>query len=182
MFFLFKSRKPCFKFHEFCVVKFSHFHCKNVKNNLFMLKGEFKETKTVKMITANVFGSPCRNKPWTQRHISSDLFGSCLSFRGCKTSLREPPREPTVGLDTWESHPGFIITLYNTQQAMSGSAQFKVKVMETISPPSRRDVAWRSKGGGGGGGLIVVKARPWEEEHGKILEMKHIHPQRWQAN
>lgn len=28
------------------------------------------------------------------------------------------------------------------------------------------------------GGLIVVKARPWEEEHGKILEMKHFHPQR----
>lgn len=39
-----------------------------------------------------------------------------------------------VGLDTCESHPVFIITLYNTQRAMSGSAQFKVKVMETIFP------------------------------------------------
>ncbi len=30
--------------------------------------------------------------------------------------------------------------------------------------------------GGGRWGLIVVKARPWEEEHGKILEMKHVAP------
>lgn len=104
------------------------------------------------MITVNVFGSRRCNEPRTQSRISSDLFGSCLSFRGCRTSLREPPGEPTVGLDTWESHPGFIITLHNTQWATSGSAQVKVKVMETIFPPSRRDVAWRSVGGDGGGG------------------------------
>lgn len=29
-----------------------------------------------------------------------------------------------------------------------------------------------------GSGLIVVRARPWEEEHGKILEMKHVRPKR----
>lgn len=144
-----------------------------------------KKTNTVKMITVDVFGSLRCNEARTQSRISSDLFGSCLSFRGCRTSLREPPGEPTVGLDTWESHPAFIITLHNTQRATSGSAQVKVKVMETIFTPSRRDVAWRSvaDGGGGGlGGLIVVAARPWEEEHGKILEMKHVHPQRWQSN
>lgn len=137
-----------------------------------MLKGEFKETETVKMITANVFGSQRCNKPCTRHRISSDLFGSCLLFRGCTTSLREPPREPTVGLDTWESHQGFIITLYNTQRAMSGSAQFKVKVTETIFPCS--------------GGMLHValwlKHGHGKKKHGNILEMKHVHLQRWQAN
>lgn len=79
--------------------------------------------------------------------------------------------------------------------------------MPTIPPPFRRgEVAWkrvdyRGSGGGGGGGrgvsgelgvrggLVVVKARPWKEEHEKnlgsevypstkILEMMYIHPRR----
>lgn len=64
------------------------------------LTGDFKAALTVEIIKANVFGSQYCNKPCTEHHISLDLFGGCLSFRGCKTSLREPPREPMVGLDT----------------------------------------------------------------------------------
>lgn len=118
------------------------------------------------MITANAFGSQCCSKPCTQHRISLDLFGSCLSFRGCKTSRREPPREPMVGLDAWESHPGFIITLYNTQRTTSGSTQFKMKVMESTTTPPL------SPGGmlHGGVAVVVVDEGGWlwlKLSHGK---------------
>lgn len=29
-----------------------------------------------------------------------------------------------------------------------------------------------------GAGLIVVNVQPWEEEHGKVLDKKHVHLQR----
>lgn len=98
--------------------------------------------KRVKTITFMFFGSQNLSKPSPQHYVSLNLFGSCLSFCGCKISLREKrlPREPMVGLDTRESHPGFIITLYNTQRPCLVQLNSKWKWWGPVSP-SRGDVA-----------------------------------------
>lgn len=145
-------------------------------------EGESEEAKTVKTITPNAFGSRRCNKACSRRRISSDLFGSCLSFRGCRTSPREASSpEGAHGWIRYMNKPPRLhhhIIQHSTSNVWFDSIQSESDGDHFLQPPPLLPVLEGCCVEEYGSGLIVVRARPWEEEHGKILEMKHVRPKR----